>query len=78
MCWKACALTTWLNIEDFEKALSVARQRFPELPRKIMTPVPDGTALAFSDGNATASPSQVPDLKRYNPGRPRLSNRRGE
>jgi hypothetical protein len=24
----------WLNIEDFEKALSVARQRYPESPRK--------------------------------------------
>lgn len=50
---------TWLNIEDFEKALSVARQRFPEPPRKIMTPVADDTALAFSYGNATASPPQV-------------------
>jgi hypothetical protein len=24
----------WLNIEDFEKALSVARQHYPEPPRK--------------------------------------------
>jgi hypothetical protein len=24
----------WLNIDDFEKALSVARKRFPEPPRK--------------------------------------------
>jgi hypothetical protein len=24
----------WLNVEDLEKALSVARQRFPEPPRK--------------------------------------------
>lgn len=24
----------WLNLEDLEKALSVARQRFPEPPRK--------------------------------------------
>ena len=25
----------WLNIEDLEKALSIARQRFPEPPRKV-------------------------------------------
>jgi hypothetical protein len=25
----------WLNIEDLEKAVSVARQRFPEPPRKV-------------------------------------------
>jgi hypothetical protein len=25
----------WLNIEDLEKALSIARQRFPEPPRKL-------------------------------------------
>ena len=26
----------WLNIEDFEKALSVARQHYPEPPRKAV------------------------------------------
>ena len=57
----------WLNIEDFEKALSVARQRFPELPGKIVTPVPDATALAFSNGNATASPPQAPRLEETQP-----------
>ena len=25
----------WLNVEDLEKALSIARQRFPEPPRKV-------------------------------------------
>ena len=25
----------WLNVEDLEKALEIARQRFPEPPRKI-------------------------------------------
>jgi hypothetical protein len=28
----------WLNIDDFEKALSVARKRFPEPPRKAASP----------------------------------------
>ena len=28
----------WLNVEDFAKALSVARQRFPEPPPKIVPP----------------------------------------
>jgi hypothetical protein len=26
----------WINIEDFEKALSVARQHYPEPPRKAV------------------------------------------
>ena len=28
----------WLNIEDFDKALSVAREHFPEPPRKAAPP----------------------------------------
>ncbi len=28
----------WLNLEDFEKALSVARQHYPEPPRKAAPP----------------------------------------
>ena len=28
----------WLNIDDFEKALAVARGRFPEPPRKAASP----------------------------------------
>ena len=28
----------WLNIEDFDKAISIARKRFPEPPRKIAPP----------------------------------------
>ena len=28
----------WLNIEDFEKALSVARKHYPEPPRKAVPP----------------------------------------
>ena len=28
----------WLNIADFDKALSVARKRFPEPPRKAASP----------------------------------------
>lgn len=28
----------WLNLDDFEKALAVARKRFPEPPRKAVSP----------------------------------------
>lgn len=31
----------WLNIEDFEKALEVARKYYPEPPRKAAPPAPD-------------------------------------
>src|SRR6266700_3599133 len=30
----------WLDVEDLEKALSIARQRFPEPPRKVV-PAPE-------------------------------------
>jgi hypothetical protein len=30
----------WLNLDDFEKALAVARKRFPEPPRKAASPPP--------------------------------------
>jgi hypothetical protein len=41
--WEAGALESvraerWLNIEDFEKALAVARKRFPEPPRQEVAP----------------------------------------
>ena len=29
----------WLNVEDLEKALEIARQRFPEQPRKVAPPL---------------------------------------
>jgi len=58
---------TWLNIEDFEKALSVARQRFPEPPRRR-------SAMAMPPRHLRKSP----ELERHNPGRSHLSNSRGE
>jgi hypothetical protein len=30
----------WLNVEDLEKALSIARQRYPEPPRKMAAEPP--------------------------------------
>jgi hypothetical protein len=29
----------WLNVEDLQKALEIARQRFPEPPRKVAPPL---------------------------------------
>jgi hypothetical protein len=34
----------WLNVEDLDKALSIARQRFPEPPRKIAPLAPEAIA----------------------------------
>jgi hypothetical protein len=44
----------WLNVADLEKALSIARQRFPEPPRKKAPPpaasvAPQAPALAKPD-----------------------------
>jgi len=35
----------WLNLEDFEKALSVARQHYPEPPRKAAPPEESASRL---------------------------------
>jgi len=35
----------WLNIEDFEKALSVARQHYPEPSRKAVPPEQSASGL---------------------------------
>lgn len=35
---KSVRAQKWLNSDDFENALSVARKRFPEPPRKAMSP----------------------------------------
>jgi hypothetical protein len=35
----------WLNIEDFEKALAVARKHYPEPPRKPAAPAPNVSRL---------------------------------
>src|SRR5438105_855898 len=45
----------WLNVEDFEKALAVARKRFPEPPRNIVS-VAEAVALSVMNGNAAACP----------------------
>ena len=36
----------WLNIEDFEKAVSVARKYYPEPPRKVPPPEPPTPTVA--------------------------------
>jgi hypothetical protein len=38
----------WLNIEDFEKALSVARKHYPEPPRKAAPPEESASRLKDS------------------------------
>ena len=51
---------TWLNIEDFEKAVEVARKYYPEPPRQAAKPEPrvpqlkpaDLTAMPKTDGPA--------------------------
>ena len=47
----------WLNLDDFEKALAVARKRFPEPPRKAASP------------QEKAAPSEeiAPDMRETNP-----------
>jgi hypothetical protein len=40
----------WLNIEDFEKAISVARKYYPEPPRK--TPPPEVNAAHLIDSDS--------------------------
>jgi hypothetical protein len=53
----------WLNIADFDKALSVARKRFPEPPRKAAPPLPEAIVLPVSDGNPVAPLPQAPKLE---------------
>ena len=38
----------WLNIEDFEKALSVARQHYPEPPRKAVPAEENASGLRIA------------------------------
>ena len=55
----------WLNREDFDKALSVARARYPEPPRKaapLMPPVP--LAPPASSAPAASSAPPVPGASR--------------
>ena len=48
----------WLNLDDFEKAVAVARRRFPEPARKAASPV----------GNAARLEEIAPGLKETSPG----------
>jgi hypothetical protein len=55
----------WLNIDDFEKALAVARKRFPEPRRKAASPQEKAAPLEeFAPGlketNPVESPRQPP------------------
>src|SRR5664279_618717 len=53
----------WLNIEDFEKALEVARKYYPEPPRKAAPPaqgIPDLKAGGLKAIPASESPVEVP------------------
>jgi hypothetical protein len=48
----------WLNLDDFEKALAVARKRFPEPPREAALPQKEA-----------APPEEIaPDMRETNPG----------
>ena len=51
----------WLNVQDLEEALSIARQRFPEPPRKI-APAPPvalrASAIASTDSELVKPAAQ--------------------
>jgi hypothetical protein len=44
---------TWLNIEDFEKALVLARKYYPEPPRKPAAPAPSISRLNEAHSSET-------------------------
>jgi hypothetical protein len=53
----------WLNSDDFEKALSVARKRFPEPPPRAMSPEENLLGLrrtAFKETNLKERPIEQP------------------
>jgi hypothetical protein len=56
---------SWLNPDDFEKALAVARKRFPEPPRKAASPQEKAAALeeiapGLKETNPLENPKQLP------------------
>ena len=56
---------SWLNLDDFEKALAVARKRFPEPPRKAASPRENAAPLeeiasGLKETNPRESPKQPP------------------
>ncbi len=55
----------WLNIDDFEKALAVARRRFPEPQRKAASPQVKAASLeemasGLKETSSKESPKQPP------------------
>lgn len=44
----------WLNIEDFEKAVEVARKYYPEPPRKAVPVAPEIPVLKQADSKAVS------------------------
>ncbi len=50
----------WLNADDFDKALAVARQRFPAPPGKVAVPEP--AARGAGDPPSSAEPAPAPTL----------------
>jgi len=51
---------SWLNRDDFEKALAVARKRFPEPPRKAASPALEEIAPGLKETNPLENPKQLP------------------
>jgi hypothetical protein len=49
----------WLNIEDFEKAVSVARKYYPEPPRKVPPPAPPVAARLDNSGSKDSPPVEI-------------------
>ncbi len=65
----------WFNTEDFEKALAVARQRFPEPPRKAAPSPPDAVALLAKNGSSAAPLDPIkPALEIKAPKQPEIAS----
>jgi hypothetical protein len=61
--WESLRAEKWLNLDDFEKALAVARRRFPEPPRKAASPQEKAAPLeemapGLKETNSKESPKQ--------------------
>jgi hypothetical protein len=51
----------WLNLDDFERALAVARKRFPEPARKATSPLENAAPLEeIAPGLKETSPGESP------------------
>jgi hypothetical protein len=50
----------WLNIEDFEKAISVARKYYPEPPRKARPPEVNAAHVSDSGPKESAPEESIP------------------